>query len=293
MSAIRRATRVVLAALLVLIALPSAAPRAATSAERPGAARWHTPRPPGPVGSRRGQFTMLLGIDNRSLVGRPNAAILVQVHASTTSRTSFDEVIANSAPGNGLYTLPPMPVASLPRLHGDLVVTLGLSGSDVTPRIGISSHGVYPVEVSLTNTGTATASFITWLVVVANGDRPVDEPLMVSSIWQVVAPPARLPDDSVDPKVAAQMAPDGRLSRIADVARSQRRTSTHPFSRAGDHGDVVEAGREQRRRSRVDSIVCAARRGALGQRAACRPPTYRSSCRRSRRAASATSFPTS
>ncbi len=76
---------------------------------------------------------------------------------------------------------------------------------------------MYPVEVSLTNTNTGipTSSFITWLVVVDDAPKPIAEPLMVSQVWPLVADPAGLPDGTIDPAIAEQMQPGGRLDRIA------------------------------------------------------------------------------
>jgi hypothetical protein len=192
----------------------------------PGSARAQTPQVPRakapPVGVHLAyqdpwvklgsEFTMLLGIDDTALVARPSAALLIQIHQSMISRSSFDDVIANGDAGGGLNTLT-LPVASLPRLGGNLAVTIGLAGS------GVRKHGVYPVEVSLTNTNTGipTSSFITWLVVVDNAAKPIAEPLMVSQIWPLVADPARLPDGTIDPAIAAEMQPGGRLDRIATL----------------------------------------------------------------------------
>lgn len=164
-------------------------------------------------------FTMLLGIDDQSLVARPSAAVSIQIYQSMTTRTSFDNVIANGNTGGVLFTLPPLPVGSLHRLGGNLVVTMGLAGSRVTPAIGISAPGVYPVKVSLTNTNTGipTGSFITWLVVVEGAPKPIQEPLMLAQVWPVVAAPARLPDGTIDPAIAAEMQPGGRLDRIATL----------------------------------------------------------------------------
>jgi Family of unknown function (DUF6049) len=225
-SAARRGLRVALALVVLVLVVP------------PGTAHAQQTAPPDvPVGVHLvqqdpwvragGEFTMLLGIDDRRLVGRPDAALAISVHQRTRTRSSFDEVIANGHPGSGLYTLPLIPVALLPDFGGNLVVTLGLAGSHAGTTIGIADPGVYPVEVSLTNTGVATGSFITWLVVVSNSERPVDEPLMVSSIWPVTAPPARLPDGSVDPAVVEQMSRGGRLDRIATLLR---RTAGTPIS---------------------------------------------------------------
>jgi hypothetical protein len=142
----------------------------------------------------------------------------VRIHRPVTTRSDFDNVIDDNDPGPTLYTLDPMPVASLGRIGENLAVNIGLAGSNQdVPTVAIRQPGEYPVEVSLTNTGTPTSSFTTWLVVVDASDAPIAKPLMVSFIWQLVANPATMPDGSVDPAVSSQMRPNGRLDRIADV----------------------------------------------------------------------------
>jgi hypothetical protein len=233
-SAARGVIRVVFVALLVVLGLPFSPARAQEPA--PDASNV-PPAPPvlpsgvhlarqNPWVGLGGDFTMLLGIDDRSLVERPSAAIGIRIGRSADTRSSFEEVVADNNFGSVVATAPPIPTAFLPRFGGDLVVTLGLAGSDAPVTIGIRDPGVYPVEVSLTNTGRATRPFVTWLVVV-DVDQPIDEPLMVSSIWQVTAPPTRLPDGSVDPAVRAQMAAGGRLNRISTLLR---RTAGTPLS---------------------------------------------------------------
>ncbi len=163
-------------------------------------------------------FTMILHIDDRALATRPGAAISIRVGTSETTRLGFESAVDQNELGGVLYQLDPIPVAQLPPFgSGNVAVSLGLPGSNAAHTIGISRQGVYPLEVSLTNTGTATSPFITWIVVVNDAAQPVPEPLRVAWIWQLSAPPATLPNGTIDPAVAAQMRAGGRLDRIATL----------------------------------------------------------------------------
>ncbi len=177
------------------------------------------------------QFTMLLHIDDPKLEANPNAAIAVSVYASATSRTGFDRVIAGQGLGGILDQPNRIPLASLPRFGGNVAVSFGLPGSGAQPMLAITRPGVYPVQVSLVDTGSATGSFVTWLVVVdTTTAHPVDKPLMVSTIVPVTAAPAVLPDGTADPSVVAQMQPGGRLDRIATLLGRATKGHAVPLS---------------------------------------------------------------
>src|SRR5262249_17430114 len=113
-----------------------------------------------------------------------------------------------------------IPLSTLRRTpSNDVVLTLGLSGSGVRPTIYVSQPGVYPVEVQLVNTGTATSSFVTWLVVV-DDSATMEHPLSVAFVLTAVASPMVLPDGSDDPRVVKEMSVGGRLDRVAGVVNS-------------------------------------------------------------------------
>jgi hypothetical protein len=169
-------------------------------------------------------FSMLFHIDDPHLVNQPGARISLRVGQSISTRSEFDAAIQSNHLTRVLYEPEPIPVSSLGRLGGNLAVTLGLPGSDAEHTINIRNSGVYPMEVSLLNTGTPTSPFITWIVVTANADEPIPEPLRVAMIWQLSAPPATLPDGSNDPAVVAAMQPSGRLDHIATVLDRHGRT---------------------------------------------------------------------
>jgi hypothetical protein len=165
-----------------------------------------------------GTFTMRLHLDDEALAVSRGAAISVTVHESATTRSAFDAAINEGDLGGTIYQPNAIPLSSLTRMpHGDVQVVFGLSGSAVQPRIGISQPGVYPVEVSLTNTGRPTTPFVTWLVTVdSSAAHPVDKRLMVAWILPLVAPPANI-DSTVDPNVTRQMQARGRLNRITQM----------------------------------------------------------------------------
>lgn len=164
-------------------------------------------------------FTMRLHIETPALAAQANAAVGVQIHQSVTSRSGFDDAIANENLGGTLYYSQPIPLAPLRRTpSNDVVITFGLPGSDARPQIGISHPGVYPVEVQLVNTGKPTRSFVTWLVVVdTDADRAIDKPLSVAFVLAAVADPMVLPNGQDDPRVVKAMSHGGRLDKVAAV----------------------------------------------------------------------------
>jgi hypothetical protein len=166
----------------------------------------------------RHTFTMTLHVANARLAAQPGASIAINVYPSATSRSGFDDIVEHGDLGSALY-VNTIPVATLqPDARGNVSIVFGLTGSDTLPLLRISRPGVYPVKVQLVNTGVASGSFVTWLVAVdASTPQPIEKKLSVAFVWQAVADPIVLPDRSDDPKVVAQMAPGGRLDRIANL----------------------------------------------------------------------------
>jgi len=167
-------------------------------------------------------FTMRLHIDEPAVTANPHSEIAVRIHQSATSRSGFDDAIANEDLGGTLYVPDQIPLSTLPRTASDDVdVSFGMPGSGVRPSIRINRPGVYPVEVQLVNTGMATRPFVTWLVVV-NTDAvpPIDKPLSVAFVLAAVADPMVLPDGSDDPRVVKEMSGGGRLDKVAAVVNS-------------------------------------------------------------------------
>ena len=216
--------------------------------------------PPPPVGLSlvsqdpwvplEGTFTMKLHIDSPELAAKPNAAILIQIHPSATSRSGFDDVITNGTLGGTLYA-PQIRLSTLtPDAHGDISLQVGLSGSDVNPRIGINHTGVYPVEVQLVNTDVASGSFVTWLVVVdSKAEKPIEQKLSVAFVLSAAADPIRLPDGTDDPKVVAEMSPGGRLDKVATLLSH---TAGFPISLAISPETAEAWKRLGEKQSRID-----------------------------------------
>ena len=123
-----------------------------------------------------------------------------------TSRSAFDEVIANGNLGDTLYVPNKIAVSSLrPDAKNNVSIAFGLSGSGVQPTIGINRPGVYPVEVELVNTGVASGSFVTWLVAVdTRSPQPIDKKLSVAFVLSAVADPMTRPDGSDDPRSSSR-----------------------------------------------------------------------------------------
>jgi hypothetical protein len=211
----KRLAAVVLACVAVVtVVVPAAAQEEPTAGAAPGVSLVSQD----PWVRLESTFTIKLHLDNPTIAARPDAAIALRVHESARSRIGFDDVIANRNLGSTLYQTSPRRVADLARDRDNNVrLTFGLSGSDVTPSIGIRNPGVYPVEVSLTNTGIPSGSFVTWLVVVADGENPLGKKLAVSFVWPVVAPPAVGADGRPLPEIAKQMQASGRLDKIATL----------------------------------------------------------------------------
>jgi hypothetical protein len=166
----------------------------------------------------RHTFTMTLHVDNERLAAEPGASIAISVFQSAISRNGFDTVINNGDLGSTLAVPNPISLSTLePDARGNVSIVFGLPGSGTQPLLRITRPGVYPVKVQLVNTGVASGSFVTWLVAVDGATpRPIEKKLSVAFVWQAVTDPIVLPDGSDDPRVVAQMAPGGRLDRIAN-----------------------------------------------------------------------------
>ena len=84
---------------------------------------------------------MKLHIDNPTLAAQPGAAIAIRIYQSTTSRSGFDDVIANGDLGDTLY-VPNRSASrrSQPDANGNVTITFGLSGSDVRRGSGSATR---------------------------------------------------------------------------------------------------------------------------------------------------------
>ena len=149
--------------------------------------------------------------------------ILTIVHSAVSSRIAFERTVSGEKLG-GVITTRSTPVADLPIVGTDRVVTLPLQDPDAPrdpARIRLSVPGtaaVFPVEIELRDATSATVAsrFVTELVVVrrpAPGASP-NVRLRVVWLWRLVAPPALATNGGPAPDFAAALAPAGRLGRI-------------------------------------------------------------------------------
>lgn len=152
------------------------------------------------------------------------------VHSSMTSREAFERTVNGDRLGSTVATVE-VPAATLPVAPaGGRVLTLHLQDPNAprdTSRLRLplprsSNTGVFPVEVELRNTdsGERISSFVTHLVAVAPpaDGAPMGEPLNVAWIWKIAADPATDPGGQVRPAFLDQIAPRGRLTRLATAA---------------------------------------------------------------------------
>jgi hypothetical protein len=155
----------------------------------------------------------------------PGATISLTAHNAVTTRSAYDRtLVGTTALGNVLDQVE-VPLDSLASDNtGVRTLVMGLQapdgGRDLT-RLSIRRPGVYPVEVQLRDvTDRALAGFVTPVVVAeAPGQRTVAEPLRVVWVWPLNAAPAYRPDGTPDPRVIADLRPDGRLGQEAAALR--------------------------------------------------------------------------
>jgi len=167
-----------------------------------------------PVG---GVEFMSLHLDDRALASEANAAVEVTVHSSVTSRTDFDHAVTGADLGGTMARLTfPLSDAHLNR-RGNFAVGYGLSGSSASPRIGVESPGVYPVEVGIVGTQAAHPTLVTWMVVIDPDAAKASQPLRGSWIWQLESPPIEQPGAGLKQDRLAPMRPGGRLDRISKL----------------------------------------------------------------------------
>jgi hypothetical protein len=170
-----------------------------------------------------GTLTLRLQISANAPVPAADS-IAFTAHSSFTSRAAFLGSFASSGSQLGsTLGVVTVPVATLhPDSTGSVSVPIGLQDPNLprdTNRLPLRRTGVYPVEIELrdaSDRGIEGTRFVTQAVVVApgsNGAPPIAKRLQVAWVWPLVDGPSRRADDSIDPKVLADLQPDGRLGR--------------------------------------------------------------------------------
>lgn len=194
------------------------------------------------------------------------------IHSSVTSRTAFARSVSGDRLGSTVATAAAQPETLPAAPAGGRTFTLHLQDPNAardTSRLRLpmprgSRVGVFPVEVELRDpdSGERVSSFVTHLVAVAPSvdGAPLGEPLNVSWVWRVAADPATDPDGRVRAAFLQQIAPQGRLTRLAAAAS---RTGGVPLTLVPGP-ETIEAWAQ---RGKTDPI---ANGGVLALRAAAR-----------------------
>lgn len=170
-----------------------------------------------------GDVTFRLDIPARGLPVDEPLQLRIAAYNPVDELGELRERVAGEGFGRRISTLR-LPLEILPRdPQGAAFVTFGIGRSSTTPRLGVSTEGVYPVEVSVRADDEPLAAFVTWLVVVDERDPPAPEDrLRVSMVWQMASSPVRGVDGAVRTGAEADLAPGGRLATFASLLERAR-----------------------------------------------------------------------
>ena len=150
---------------------------------------------------------------------RPGLDVRFTLYGRLSSRTAFESTTRGEGLGSALAHIDLALDEQAVSDNGNFFARIGLTGPGDprgTDTLPATHTGVYPMRVEIMDKvgGESLSGFVTWVVAVE--DAPVDNPLAVSWIWQVAAPPLDRADGTPEPGVLAQMQPGGRLDRIAE-----------------------------------------------------------------------------
>ncbi len=148
--------------------------------------------------------------------------IAVVAHQAVISRSKYERTQSATDLGSVLGQVIRFPVDALPAAaNGDRVFPLGLQAATAprdSNRLPIRRAGVYPLEVELRDANESRLTgFTTPLVAVDPSGLATTKKLQVAWVWPLVADPAIKPDGTPDPRVVAELQPDGRLGRQVAV----------------------------------------------------------------------------
>ncbi len=158
-------------------------------------------------------------------------SIAITAHSSFTSRTALtNSFAAGSSQLGSTLGLVTIPLSSLnPDSTGTVSIPVGLqdpAAARDTSRLPLRRTGVYPLEIELRDPNDHAIEgtrFVTPAVVIApgsGGTPPIAKPLQVAWVWPLVTAPSRRLDDTPDPKVVAELRPDGRIGgQVAALGR--------------------------------------------------------------------------
>ncbi len=164
----------------------------------------------------------------------PSLEVRAIFYSATLSRIAFERSLDGDRLGRDVVTRS-IAVASMPVVGNDRIFSIGLQDPQLASdparvRLSIPSSaraGVFPVKLQLRepDSGRVLDDFVTPVVAVrpsVAGETP-SEPLQVASLWNVAAAPSPPTiDPGPDPALAAEVAPRGRLGRLATALGNVR-----------------------------------------------------------------------
>lgn len=162
-----------------------------------------------------GEATLRIRADNVPA----GATLALASHEQVRSRNAFDAGVAGGSLGAPL-SLVRIPFDDLPvdPATGARVVTVPLDQLNARLNTRVSGSGVFPLEVDVRVGDDVLSRFVTHLVVADVNDANVlnvGQPLRFAWVWPLQADPAFTATGTVEPAVAAELAPQGRLGRQA------------------------------------------------------------------------------
>ena len=268
---------VVLAVMLVAVAGPSATGAASSSTTVASA----TLAAPGPSITLTGQpaWTELGGdVAFRLALSdatAPNLEVRAIFYSATLSRIAFERSLDGDRLGRDVVTRS-IAVASMPVVGNDRIFSIGLQDPQLASdparvRLSIPSSaraGVFPVKLQLRepDSGRVLDDFVTPVVAVrpsVAGETP-SEPLQVASLWNVAAPPsppAITPGS--DPALAAEVAPKGRLGRLATALGNVRDVAVTVVPNPGTMDAIRSQAALDQRAAAVLTAIRSASQSAL------------------------------
>lgn len=169
-----------------------------------------------------------VAVRNRADAVLDGLRLVVTVHRRVADRAAFSAAMVGEDLGP-VWTSVALPVTDQPPQTVRLV-EITATAAELDLQDPVEHVGVYPVQLQLFDDGEPAAEALTSLVY---APRPVEQPLRVSTLVTLDAPPAQLADGSVDPAAAAQLAPRSRLDRLARELES--------YTQAGSGAGLVVA----------------------------------------------------
>src|SRR5690349_1020431 len=160
--------------------------------------------------------------------GTAGLTVWAVLHEAIHTRLGFEQTIGGEGLG-GIVDRAFVDVDTAPKGPNDtLFARFGMPGAGLPPNqtLRVQSTGVYPLDVQLRSGSAVIDHFVTWVVYVSNARHntsAIPEPLSVSWVWSMQAPPAFGPGNTPPSATTLQQfSTNGRLGRIASLLEDAR-----------------------------------------------------------------------